>query len=299
MLEITKISMLENDGERTLSISYIEDGNLNYQLLKEDAFTKSIFDAIDDTRAMTPHILSMIEEAIVTPSTEATAKKIADSLRDKLAQYAPNLICDGYHLYHMCDATSEKEQLDSVLEDHVLTILGKDLTVSNTDDIVALGNFIDKLYKNVDCDIRGQLVSWLNAQKWLTFTKDGRLIGYRGCQLSDDGVAESQNTGVAYVDGKRVNGHIPNADGTVVTMHREDVTHDPSIGCSAGLHVGTYNYAKEWGHDVILKVAVDPADVVSVPFECSAQKIRVCKFTVLEHTDIHSCAWNKMPITVY
>jgi acyl carrier protein len=46
------------------------------------------------------------------------------------------------------------------------------------------------------------------------------------------------------------------------------------------LHVGSLEYAKGWGQRVVL-VEVDPADVVSVPSECSCQKLRCCKYVVL------------------
>lgn len=66
-------------------------------------------------------------------------------------------------------------------------------------------------------------------------------------------------------------------------MPRSQVTADSGIGCSAGLHVGTWDYAVTFlGHDTpVLAVLVSPRDVVSVPTDCDAQKMRVCRYQVL------------------
>ena len=90
---------------------------------------------------------------------------------------------------------------------------------------------------------------------------------------------EVVNTEVKYVDCH--SGTFDNTPGLVVRMEREKVDHDPSIGCSKGLHCGSYEYASNFG-EVCLKVIVNPADVVSVPSDCSYQKIRVCQYFVSE-----------------
>jgi hypothetical protein len=54
------------------------------------------------------------------------------------------------------------------------------------------------------------------------------------------------------------------------------------VACSAGLHVGTYDYALRFTRFVI-EVLVDPRDVVSVPTDCNDQKMRTCKYLVMDH----------------
>jgi len=63
-------------------------------------------------------------------------------------------------------------------------------------------------------------------------------------------------------------------------MKRQDVDENPDNYCSAGLHIGSWAFAKGVGARVVL-VEVDPADVVSVPNDHNAQKCRVEKYKVL------------------
>ena len=75
-----------------------------------------------------------------------------------------------------------------------------------------------------------------------------------------------------------------NSPGKIVEMPRDQVTFDPNTYCSAGLHVASLNYARGNSPSTdrrIVCVKVDPADVVSVPFDYSGEKIRVCKYEVI------------------
>lgn len=84
---------------------------------------------------------------------------------------------------------------------------------------------------------------------------------------------------------------ISNYPGCEVTMPREKVAFDPSVACSAGLHVANLSYAESFASssDHIVLVEVDPSDVVSVPYDSNAEKIRCCRYKVLrlwnEHVD--------------
>jgi hypothetical protein len=82
-------------------------------------------------------------------------------------------------------------------------------------------------------------------------------------------------------------GTIYNGIGKVIAMPRTNVTFDPQAACSAGLHVGTHCYANGWrGTDgVLLIVKVNPAHVVSVPYDCDSEKLRTSQYTVLAKGD--------------
>ena len=81
-------------------------------------------------------------------------------------------------------------------------------------------------------------------------------------------------------------GKIDNSIGRVVTMPRNLVNDDPRHGCSVGLHIGSIQYVTGYGASIpdrhIVIVRVDPADIVSIPYDCSYQKIRCCKYEVVE-----------------
>lgn len=222
------------------------------------------------------------------------ADEVSEMVSERLERMSDHITTDGRHVFYD-NSTFGRIRLDEVLEDHLVRILREDGIEGAKDDdaFMAYCRFAERLYGNTDARIRSQLVRWLDAQGWLTFDMQGRLIGYRGVQTGEDGVAESIHRGPGYVDGRRVNGHVPNPDGAVVEIDRDIVVNDPSCGCSVGLHVGTYDYASSWAMSaehgpLLLRVAVAPEDVISVPFDCSAQKIRCCRFEVLEHEGLSS-----------
>jgi len=165
------------------------------------------------------------------------------------------------------------EPINSVLNTQIVEFM------KNGMDFMPLVNFYEKLEQNPNEDSRNQLYAWLDAHKF-TITPEGDLLGYKGVALDANGDYVSVNHGRAIVNGQEVRGAIPNKIGDVVTMPRSEVQFDPSVGCSTGLHVGTWNYAKDWAKGAVLEVAVNPRDVVSVPHDCSAQKLRTCRYVV-------------------
>ena len=66
-------------------------------------------------------------------------------------------------------------------------------------------------------------------------------------------------------------------------MRRNQVCDDADIGCSDGFHAGSYEYAKGYTHGGghLLRVEIDPSDVVSVPKDCDCQKLRTAKYKVV------------------
>jgi hypothetical protein len=96
-------------------------------------------------------------------------------------------------------------------------------------------------------------------------------------------------------------GSYDNSVGNVLQMPRNKVDDNKEVGCSYGFHAGTLEYAKGFmpqnGH--ILVVEIDPADVVSIPTDCNYQKLRTCKYKVvqeyqlpLDENKIHDSRFN-------
>jgi hypothetical protein len=78
-------------------------------------------------------------------------------------------------------------------------------------------------------------------------------------------------------------GTVDNSVGKTVKVPRDQVSDDPHSACSFGLHLGAWEYVKGFGGDSkIILLRVHPKDVVSVPHDCSAQKIRVCEYKVVK-----------------
>jgi hypothetical protein len=168
------------------------------------------------------------------------------------------------------------DPIDNALTEQVLAFLDAGVT-----DWQPLVNFFEKVQANPNTHSREQLYAWMRADSTLTITSEGNIVGYKGVRKDGDKLV-SVRSGPGIVNGEAVFGSLDNSVGNIVEMPRSTVQHDPSVGCAVGLHVGTWSYASSWAQGAVLKVLVDPRDVVSVPTDCSAQKMRVCRYTVLE-----------------
>jgi hypothetical protein len=75
---------------------------------------------------------------------------------------------------------------------------------------------------------------------------------------------------------------IDNSPGTKHEMPRNKISDDPNLDCHFGFHVGAYAYANTFngGGGKVVICKVDPEHVVCVPYDASAQKMRVCKYEV-------------------
>lgn len=147
-----------------------------------------------------------------------------------------------------------------------------------------LVHFFEKVMTNLDSHVRDQLYDWISDRN-LTISSDGDLIAYKGVRRDSENGYCSISRGPAIVDGRDVNGPVPNNPGSTVEIARNAVDTRSDVGCSTGLHVGTWDYASGFGNGVVLTTKVNPRDVVSVPTDCSAQKMRVCRYHVLDVTE--------------
>jgi hypothetical protein len=194
-----------------------------------------------------------------------TAAKRFDRLTDRVSIANGQVFFDGDHL-------------DNVITEQILRFLEED------EDFMPLVNFLEKLYQNPEKHSREQLYGWMRARPSITITPDGDLIAYKGLGIdeSDRDLYLSWHAGTAIVNGEVFeNQQIPQRIGDTVEMPRSEVQFDPAVGCSTGLHAGTHNYASSYGPAKV-RVAINPRDVVSVPTECDAQKIRVCRYVVID-----------------
>lgn len=291
-MRITALQQTENKRGSFFVIEYIDDnGNAQTIMRAEcDESRKHVVDFIngniDDDK-----LISMFS---ITPNL---VNHCAKTVGAKLRKVSNHISTDGRHVYF--DGNDMRNmRIDPVLENHLVRLI-----LNKSEDLKGWALFTERLYMNVDPEICTQFVRWLNAQDWLTIDSTGRLVGYRGCDYDDvnnTNTPYARHHGFAIVDGIPINGRIPNRIGSIIEMPRERVTHDPSEGCASGLHVGTYEYAKDWAgrNGYILRVAVAPEDIVSVPFECDSQKIRCCKFEVLDATPKREVEFDKFHDTM-
>ncbi len=165
------------------------------------------------------------------------------------------------------------EEMHTVLADKIIA------NVTDGVDATGLVNFMELLADNPSRNSRDQLFTWLE-QSGFEITDAGLIVGYKSVYSTDEGYL-SVSSGTATVNGITHTGQIPQKPGDIVAMPRSEVTDNPSVSCSYWLHVGTLGYAQGFSGDTIIKVWVNPAEVVSVPNDCSGTKMRVCKYVVV------------------
>jgi len=126
--------------------------------------------------------------------------------------------------------------------------------------------FLDRLMSNPSMRAREELYPFLEYCG-MPITTDGYFMAYKGLRKD-------------YMDIH--SGKFNNKPGSIHEMPRRNVDDDASRGCSYGFHVGTYEYASGFSQGQLVLCKVDPADVVSVPHDCSHQKVRTCRYEVIE-----------------
>jgi len=147
--------------------------------------------------------------------------------------------------------------------------------------------FLEKCENNPDPASVRQLFGWMK-HVGLAMSDDGDVLGFKYViKTSTD--SELYKRGVFHTDGwtQKLNYN----PGETPEMPRYKVEHDPAKGCAPGLHVGTLSFVK--GHGTIILVKVNPADVVSVPTDCRAQKLRCCRFYSMELIDLESGSFSE------
>ena len=152
---------------------------------------------------------------------------------------------------------------------------------SGAKDAQPILNFIEKLMFNPSKNSVDQLYTFL-SYKSLPLTETGNIIAYKG--VDTDYYSKHGNKNTIVITGVvNENGCILNKIGETIEVARNCVDDNKDNHCSNGLHVGSYDYAKDWagnnGH--LMMVEFNPCDAVSVPTDCNFQKLRTSKYKVI------------------
>jgi len=134
-----------------------------------------------------------------------------------------------------------------------------------------LVKFLGKLMENPSRRAVSELYTFLE-HKAMPITPDGNFLAYKGVD-SDFKDFHTRS--------------FDNSVGSVLQMTRNTVCDDANIGCSAGFHAGSHEYAKGYASNGgnLMVVEINPMDVVSVPTDCSCQKLRTAKYKVVHHME--------------
>jgi hypothetical protein len=138
--------------------------------------------------------------------------------------------------------------------------------------------FLGKLMDNPSSRAVEELYNFLEYQN-LPITDNGNILAYKGVKNDWYSITSGK---VTLLQGKEVGGCIYNGVGEVIEIPRNQVNDNADVGCSYGLHAGTLEYARDFGRGGrLVIVEINPADVVSIPKDCSHQKLRCSKYKVV------------------
>lgn len=247
---MAQFSYVENDGFKNLTV--LLDGELvsvtgDHPRFQE-IFTKVVGDDVSDLKRL------------VDP-----AQAITERFEKVSTQVA---IRNGHVLF-------EGDEVHDVITDQIVRFYEE-----GNDNFKPLVAFLEKLYQNPNEHSREHLYRWLSVHE-IPIAPNGDFIAYKGVRND----LTSLHAGHGIVDGKEYfDTHLPNVPGSMVEMPRGEVTFDPADGCSFGLHAGTWSYANSFGNKT-LEVHINPRDVVSVPVDCGDQKLRTCRYTVVQELE--------------
>lgn len=155
------------------------------------------------------------------------------------------------------------EPLPNALSERLISMVDQGV------DTTALEKFWDNLSLNPSESSRADLFSFLEANH-VPLTPDGHFIAYKKVRKDFKDIHS---------------GTFDNSPGRVVSVPRESVDDNRNVTCSRGLHVAAFNYAaNNFGShgDPLLLCKVNPRDVVAVPPDYNEQKMRVCRYEVLD-----------------
>ena len=220
--------------------------------------------AADDTHPRYDEILNLLVDGDVSAFDIFS---VAGAVSNRFRHLSDRITVDNSNVY------LDGDRLEDVYADQIVSFLSE-----GVEDWKPLVKFLERVHSNLNEHTRENLSRWLNSTGGFTITDEGNIIGYKGVRPD----LRSIHSGPGLVNGELfTHANLDNSPGNVVEIPRSAVEHNPSVGCAAGLHVGTYSYASGFGSRVV-KVEFSPESVVSVPTDCNDEKVRVTRYKVLQ-----------------
>ena len=186
---------------------------------------------------------------------------------------------DGELKVENCSVYYYGTQLHGKVVDKLLELLESGLKLGSP-----FVKFVKNLLDNPSNNSVEELYDFL-SYKSLPIDDDGYVLGYKG--VCSDGWSKSGNTHTIVLQGEvNERGQIKNEVGDTIEVQRRSVDDNRQNQCSHGLHIGSFDYANSWASNgKLLLVRFNPRDAVSVPQDSECQKLRVCKYEVLEEIE--------------
>lgn len=169
-------------------------------------------------------------------------------------------------VFYVADEDTVPHLVDNSLTNRVI-----DMVRAGDTGVTTLLNFLEKLMENPSRRAVNELYGFLQAND-IEIAEDGDFYAWK--KVRDD-----------YLDIH--SGTIDNSPGSTPRVARNMVDEDSNRTCSYGLHVCSKSYLPSFGSgfgssDRVLKVKVDPKDVVAVPADYNNAKMRTAGYLVVE-----------------
>jgi len=159
--------------------------------------------------------------------------------------------------YVPADVLKKLMELESVDNESMLSIL----------------KFWYKLDRNPSASSRQQLFRFIIMNN-IPITEEGDIVMEKGVKRAGSLLVDIHTS------------KIDNSIDRVVSMNRDEVQDNPKQTCSSGLHCAPPDYVRQWyNNDIIVKVLVNPVNVVSVPVDYESRKVRVCQYQVIGYSN--------------
>lgn len=154
-------------------------------------------------------------------------------------------------------------QVSGLLSQRIIDTIGKD-GVDGADTLI---NFLDKLMLNPSNRSVNELYGFVQHND-IVITPSGTFYAWK--VVRDTYMDKHSNT-------------MDNSVGKEVRVARNQVNEDSAVTCSYGLHVCAKSYIRSFGGgtDRVVRVEVDPADVVAVPKDYNDSKMRCAGYKVI------------------
>lgn len=210
-----------------------------------------------------------VPEAFVLHSSHQMFKPLVNALKRKAWAKVPKLVTLARAVADQSEGNVEVKadgiyykgtKVDNSLTRRIADIIKQNLPVKY------MLKFMDNLYQNPQEFAIKELYDWLNGCN-LPITDDGCFMAYKRVD---------SNFKDCYTH------TIDNSPGQIVFMKRSDVDTNRHNTCSVGLHFCSRAYLSSYTGDRVVKVKINPKDVVSIPSDYSYTKGRTWMYEVIE-----------------
>ena len=213
------------------------------------------YDGITKTIDKTDHRYTHIVEALKNKSFDLIPK-IIDGLKNVIGLSSGN---NGFKIENgqvYIDGTTVNGHIAAKIVEYIDQGL----------DPISLVNFWRNLQKNPSVTARERLFDFLQNGNH-PFTDDGHFIAYKKVRNDMKDIHS---------------GTFDNSVGCTPTMDRSQVNDDHRTPCAPGLHVASWDYAKNnMGSGILIDCKVNPKDIVAVPYDYQNMKMRTCRYEVI------------------